>query len=467
MKRCFTILFVCSLVLALKAQDALYTYADTIPKDSVLLYEDTLNTQDLVGTLSEDQLLLYFIQKQGRELAAKEDSLFYERLRTDTTTAFPFHIGFRDSIRIAQHVDRMQGASSLLMPLLYVPIRRDSLNQTDDNLPASIRLQHNVRQYVSAHNPELYAGVYKPEMVAEINSSEIPVTATPLLPVKALIPDAEEDRLDRIRAIRQRRTHWYKEATTTLHLTQNYVTKNWYAGGNSNFALLGILQGKVIYNNRKNITWENTGEWRFGFSTVSVDTLRKINTTEDIFKLYSKFGIKIVDKLCGSLSADFQTHFFNTWKENTKNLKTGPLTPARFNLSVGLDYKPVRGLSIMFAPLTYRMVAALDTTHVSQTSFSIEKGSKVLNEAGSSIRVEWLWKPVREISLDSKFYFYTNYSRVEIDLEIVADFIINRFLSARILLHPRYDNTVILPDDEHAKMQFKELISVGFSHKFY
>ena len=83
------------------------------------------------------------------------------------------------------------------------------------------------------------------------------------------------------------------------------------------------------------------------------------------------------------------------------------------------------------------------------------------------MRVEYAWKPVREVALDAKFYLYTNYHDVELDLEVNCDFIINRWLSARLTLHPRYDTSVILEGDTKAKIQFRELLSIGFAHKFY
>ena len=64
------------------------------------------------------------------------------------------------------------------------------------------------------------------------------------------------------------------------------------------------------------------------------------------------------------------------------------------------------------------------------------------------------------------FYFFTNYKRVETELELDVDFIINRYLSAKLMLHPRYDSTVELADGQRNKLQFKELISIGFSHTF-
>jgi hypothetical protein len=87
-------------------------------------------------------------------------------------------------------------------------------------------------------------------------------------------------------------------------------------------------------------------------------------------------------------------------------------------------------------------------------------------DVGSSLRVEYTWKPVREVSLETKFFLFTTYRDVEVDLEVNCDFIINRWLTARLMLHPRYDTTVIMDGDSHAKLQFRELLSIGFAHKF-
>ena len=88
------------------------------------------------------------------------------------------------------------------------------------------------------------------------------------------------------------------------------------------------------------------------------------------------------------------------------------------------------------------------------------------NEIGSSLRVEWKWKPIREIELETRFYFFTNYKQIEVDLEIDVDFIINRYMSAKLMLHPRYDGTIDEASGQVSKLQFKEVISVGFAHTF-
>ena len=282
---------------------------------------------------------------------------------------------------------------------------------------------------------------------------------------KSWVKDAEEDRNDVLRAIRNMRSPWRREATLMLQISQNYVTANWYQGGSSSFAALGTAKGQISYISER-FTWENFGEWRIGASTVSADSLHKINTTDDMFRIYSKANLRIVPKLFTSVSAEIETRLLPTYQTNSNMLKSAPFSPVRLNLALGIDYKPLEGMSLSFSPLAYKMIHVADTVNMNKADFGIEVGKKTLNDVGSSIRFEYVWKPVREVVLETKFYMYTNYKRVELDLEVNCDFIINRFFSARLMLHPRYDNTVILVGQEKAKMQFKELLSIGFAHKF-
>ena len=283
---------------------------------------------------------------------------------------------------------------------------------------------------------------------------------------KSWVKDAEEDRNDVLRSIRDMKSHWRREATVMVQVTQNYVTPNWYQGGSSSFAGLAILKGYINYVTER-FTWENTGEWRAGCSTISADSLHKVNTTDDLLRLYSKANYRIVPKLFGSVSAEFETRLLPTYKSNSKKLKSGPFSPLRFNAALGLDYKPVPGLSVSFSPLSYKVIHVTDTARVAVTDYGLVAGTQTQHNIGSSIRLEYTWKPVREFAMETRFYMYTNYHYVELDLEVNCDFIINRWLSARLTLHPRYDTSVILEGDTHAKIQFRELLSIGFAHKFH
>ena len=192
-------------------------------------------------------------------------------------------------------------------------------------------------------------------------------------------------------------------------------------------------------------------------TTAKADTVHKVNVTDDQFKIYSKAGYQVYkDKLLATGSVELQSTFLPSWKTNSKQLKSSIMTPIRFNMSIGLDYKPLDWITINVSPATYKLVHAAinDSTRVDVTTFGIDAGQKTLTEFGSSLRVEAKYKPLRELELYTLLYLYTNYRQVEFDWQIDVDFIINRFLSTHLTLHPRFDSTVKSSEPQH--MQFKE-----------
>ena len=366
------------------------------------LYPDTFKLQDQHKTADIDLLLLDMISAQSAELHANDT--------TDTLTAAEV-------------------------------MRRDSIQREIAEIDS-----------LRAVNAQLAV-----KTVEEFPTVEIE---------KSWVKDIEEDRNDVLRALRDMKTPWRREALLMAQITQTYVSPNWYQGGSSSFAGLGIAKGHINYISER-FTWENTGEWRVGGTTVKGDSLHKVNTTDDMFRLTTKANLRIVPKIFGSFQAELETRFFPTYKSNSRQLKSGPFSPLRFTLAAGFDFKPVKNLSVSVYPLSYRLIHVNDTARVTVTDYGLKKGERTRHNAGSLIRLDYVWKPVREVSLETRFYLFTNYTGVEMDLEVNCDFIINKYLSARVMLHPRYDTEVVMEGDKRAKPQFRELISIGFAHKFH
>lgn len=272
----------------------------------------------------------------------------------------------------------------------------------------------------------------------------------------------------RIYVKREQMGPWQYKAKADAQFSQNYVSKNWYQGGYSNLAILGIVTGKLNYDDKKCIQWDNSGEWRMGFNSIAGDTLHMLSTNDDVFKINSKLGIKAGGNWFYSGSIDFATQIFNSYNGiNSKVMKTSFLTPVRVNVGVGLDYKYKKMFSLMLSPVSFKYIYVYNSRQVDSKQFGIKPGERVLSEIGSSFTSIFTYPVTPEIQLDSKLSFYTNYQKFEIDWEMVCNMKINRFMSTRISVNPRYDNTVILTKGEKATVQFKQLLSVGFYHKFY
>ena len=425
------------IILFLACLVSLAGYAQTTVQPDTI-QADTLKQQEtIVAGFDEDDLLLQMIAKQSREIYVQDS------LRQDSLLARQKQE--RDSLVAAL----LQQDSALSAQLKFI---HDTLNVLLAEERQAQRRQDSLTRLAQRQDSVGKKIVLAP---AVINS-----TLTP-----SLVHDPQEDANEMKRMQRYIVSPWRYDATVQIQFAQNYTSKNWYQGGNKfNFNLLTLLKGNVIYS-KNNMLWENMGEWRSGFANAPADTIHGYNVTDDLFRIYSKFGYQIAKNLYASGSAEIKTNLWDTWVANSETtVKSTFLTPLRYSMDVGLDYKPVNGLSIMLSPASYKLVYAYDTQRVAATSFGIDEGKQILNQIGSSVRVKWHWQPIREIILDTEFYLYTNYKKVEIDWQTDCNFIINRFLSTRISLHPRFDNTVLT--DGKAKLQFKEVLSVGFTHKF-
>ena len=120
----------------------------------------------------------------------------------------------------------------------------------------------------------------------------------------------------------------------------------------------------------------------------------------------------------------------------------------------------------MLSPVSYKYIYVNSNKNVDPNLFGIKTGERVLSEVGSSFNAIFSYPLSREIQIDSKLNFYSNYQSVVVDYELVCNMIINRFMSTRISINSRYDTSVISPTGESAKIQYKQLLSVGFAHKF-
>jgi len=399
-----------------------------------LYAQDTATTDTLVSkpiVASSDAFLLDMVAQQGVDIYT-QDSLRKDSLLADLRQ--------RDSLLVAR-----------------LKIIQDSIIHIQDSINI-LRADEIAKQ---AYQDSIELMTQRMDSVAKAITKlkEFPgIEITP-----SLIKDPEEDLKEMKKERKNIFSPWRKEGLIQLQFSQSYVSDNWYQGGNKrNVNFLTNAKGIINYK-KEHLIWENILEYRAGIANAPSDTLRYFNVTDDLFRIYSKVGYSIVKNLYLSSSVEFKTVLMNTWNTNAKTLKSTFMTPTNLYLSFGLDYQPVKDLSIVFSPATYKMIYAMRIDDlVDETKLGLKEGSHVTNDGGSSLRVTWKWNPVREVVLDTDLYFFSNYKdHHEIDWETNCNFIINRFLTARLTLHPRWCKA------EDKKVQFKELLSLGFSHKFH
>jgi hypothetical protein len=204
-----------------------------------------------------------------------------------------------------------------------------------------------------------------------------------------------------------------------------------------------------------------------GFITAPSDTVHSWKTNADLIHLKSKLGVKAFGRWYYTVGADFKTQFFPNYSTNTNNLVSAFLSPATFEATLGMDYKLDKkkfNLSVQASPLTYKFVYLKNDSIVNPSAFSVEPGRKTAILLGSKVEANLTWKISSDISLRSRFDYFTTYEKVTANLENTFEFKVSRHLTTKLFLHARFDDGVTLTEKNRTYFQFKEMLTFGLAY---
>lgn len=260
---------------------------------------------------------------------------------------------------------------------------------------------------------------------------------------------------------------WTYSGNGYLQFTQNYISDNWYNGGESSNVMLSGLSLEAKYNDQQRIEFENKLEIKLGFLTSQSDTVHKFKTNTDVFDLTSKFGVKATTNWYYTLAAEFKTQLFPTYETNTDDLVSSFLSPAELDITLGMDYKRSKknySLSLLTSPLAYTFMYILDDDVTDPESFNVEEGHKSASLFGSKFTGALKWTIIPSVVWESKLDYFTTYDKVIASWENTFNFTLNRYLSTKFYVHVRYDDSVTLTDDNTTYFQMQELLSFGLNY---
>lgn len=315
----------------------------------------------------------------------------------------------------------------------------------------------------------------RPDMV-EVTQSELeeigpaiaPTTIIekPTMIVRQMKP--EEPEAEPVDLIVLKPNFWNFRGDYYLQFLQNYVSDNWYQGGESNYSMVGSLSLEANYNNKQKVKWDNKLEMKLGLQTATSDSLHKLRTNTDMFRYTGKLGLQASKKWYYTLQVIAQTQFMRNYKANKNETLSDFMSPFNLNLSLGMDYT-VDWLNhrltgtVHFAPLAYNF-KYVDRLSLAKRN-GITEGNHSLHDFGSQFTMDFRWKFADNISWKTRLYGYTTYKRVEMEWENTLAFQFNKYISTQIFVYPRFDDDR-QRDPAHGYFQFKEFISLGFSYSF-
>ena len=251
-----------------------------------------------------------------------------------------------------------------------------------------------------------------------------------------------------------------------LQFSQNYISDNWYKGGESTKSLLSGFTWQANYDDRQRIQFENKVEWKLGFITAPSDTVHSYKANNDLLRLSSKLGYKAFSTWYYTLSAEFKTQFFSNYETNSDNLVSAFFSPAELNVGLGMDYKYVKdgvcNLSVLVNPINYSLYSVA-SDRVDPTKFNIKEGHKRESVWGSRVESTLKWKVFSVLMWESRFSYTTNYEKVLAEWENTFTFSINKYLSTKLFVHGRFDDGVTR-EEGRSYFQLQELLSFGLSY---
>lgn len=274
---------------------------------------------------------------------------------------------------------------------------------------------------------------------------------------------------------------WKTGGFSGLNLAQTALV-NWAPGGQNSLALNGLFNFFAVYKDKVNV-WENTLD--LGYGLLQQENYKGIMKTDDRIELNSKYGRKAFKNFYYAGLVNFRTQFstgYSYASDGTKNKISNFMAPGYILAAVGLNYIPNPYFNAFVSPLTGRLTIVSDKDLSDKGAFGVEKGKCTKQELGGYARLVFAKSDFSEgffknMTVSSKLDLFSNYLKdpqhVDVNWENLIGMKVNKYITVTLNTQLVYDFDVKYDsnhdgnlDGEKARVQFKELLGVGFMYKF-
>lgn len=263
---------------------------------------------------------------------------------------------------------------------------------------------------------------------------------------------------------------WKKGGLYSINVSQGSLS-NWAAGGdNFSLSVNSLLSLYAFYKKDKH-SWDNTFDFNLGYVNTTSLGGRK---NDDRFDFLSKYGCALNPKLNLTGLFNIRSQFFKgfTFPDGIKTYSSSFMSPGYLLLSSGLDYKPVKNLSIFLSPATARWVIVRDTALANKGLYGVTRGKKSALEFGAFATIGYLKEINKHVTYKTRLDLFSNYrhnpQNVDLYMTNMLSAKLGKILSVTWSVDMIYDDDIRLfgKNRTSAALQVKSLVGLGLLLKF-
>jgi len=264
---------------------------------------------------------------------------------------------------------------------------------------------------------------------------------------------------------------WKKSGMAALNFSQVSLS-NWAQGGESSYAINALSAFSLNYAQDKT-SWDNSLDVGYGIQKVGDKDPGK---TDDHLEILSKYGYNTSGNWFISGMLNIKTQFTKGYQQTDTDrvIISDFMSPGYILLAIGMEYKPSDAFFFSASPVSGKITLVMNDELSDAGSFGVEAGKTSRSEFGGVIKIGLNKDIMKNVSLTSTLDLFSNYidnpQNIDISWKAMINMKVNEFISANISTHLLYDDDIDYLDTEGVsqgpKVQFKEILGVGFSVKF-
>ena len=281
---------------------------------------------------------------------------------------------------------------------------------------------------------------------------------------------------------------WEKGGVASLGFNNTSFSTYWQAGGIPSQSLVTRLNVFANYKDKKQ-SWQNDLVLAYGLirqGRANGETPITWIKNEDRIELNSKYGYNFTKNLLISSQLNFRSQFapgFQFGKNNPTNIDSATqisdlFSPAYLNFGVGIDWQPVKGVSVYYSPVNSKITIVADSVFRSRYIPPSITTEPVRYELGSNLTLKIRRELMENVTFQTSANFFTNYldnfGLIDVNWETLTTAKVNNWLALTFSTNLIYDDDIRfqIEDDDPTtasggpRTQFQHVLTVALTYNF-